>query len=179
MQYTYWEFFSTAPNSFWTRWFWCLLLLVPFFVLSFPHWQNVPLWEHFSSGETNKKVTRGEIRWIGRVWHGNHAVFSQKLLNTQYSVGRCTHKSPIMKWVNVLKESSKKFTEALAGVAQWTEHWIVKQRVAGSIPSQCTCLGCRPGPQWGAYKKQPHKRQPHSDVSLPLSSFPLCLKINK
>ena len=36
---------------------------------------------------------------------------------------------------------------ALVGVAQWTEHWTVKQRVAGSIPSQGTCLGCGPGPQ--------------------------------
>ena len=35
--------------------------------------------------------------------HGGHAVFGQKLLNTQqYGVGRCTHKSPIMKWPNAL-----------------------------------------------------------------------------
>ena len=52
---------------------------------------------------------------------------------------------------------------ALAGVAQWIECWPVKQRVPGLIPSQGTCLGCRPGPQWGA-----HERQPHMDVSLPL-----------
>ena len=59
---------------------------------------------------------------------------------------------------------------ALADVAQWIE-----QRVAGSIHSQDTCLGCRPGPQWG-----PHERQPHTDVFLPLflSPFP-SLKINK
>ena len=44
-----------------------------------------------------------------------------------------------------------------------------KQRIAGSIPSQGTYLGCRPGHQWGACK-----RQPHIDVSLPLflPSFP-------
>ena len=35
---------------------------------------------------------------------------------------------------------------ALAGVAQWIEHWPVNQRVAGSMPSQGTLLGCRPGP---------------------------------
>ena len=52
---------------------------------------------------------------------------------------------------------------ALAAVAQWTENWPAKQRVAGSIPSQGTCLGCRPGPQWAA-----HERQPHIDVSLAL-----------
>ena len=48
----------------------------------------------------------------------------------------------------------------------------LKNRVTGSIPSQGTCLGCRPGPQWGALK-----RQPHIDVSLPLSfSLPSPLK---
>ena len=52
---------------------------------------------------------------------------------------------------------------ALAGVAQWIEHQPADQRVAGSIPSQGTCLGCRPGPQWEAWEKQPH-----TDVSLPL-----------
>ena len=55
---------------------------------------------------------------------------------------------------------------ALAGVAQWIEGQPVNQRVAGLIPSKGRCLGCRPGPQSGALKKQPH-----IDVSLPLS-FP-------
>ena len=55
---------------------------------------------------------------------------------------------------------------ALAGVAQWIEHQPANQRVAGSIPHQGIYLGCRPGPQWGACK-----RQPYIDVSLcsPLS----------
>ena len=35
---------------------------------------------------------------------------------------------------------------ALTGVAQWIEHWTANQRVAGLIPSQGTCLGCRPSP---------------------------------
>ena len=34
--------------------------------------------------------------------------FGQNLLNTQHGVGRCTCKSPMMKWANTLKESSKK-----------------------------------------------------------------------
>ena len=34
--------------------------------------------------------------------------FWQKLLNTQYRVGRYVPKSPIMKWANILEESSKK-----------------------------------------------------------------------
>ena len=36
-----------------------------------------------------------------------HADFGQKLLNTQCGMGRCAHKSPIMKQANVLKESQK------------------------------------------------------------------------
>ena len=38
---------------------------------------------------------------------------------------------------------------ALAGVAQWIECWPLSQKVTGSIPSQGTCLGCRPCPQLG------------------------------
>ena len=52
---------------------------------------------------------------------------------------------------------------ALGGVAQWIECWPVSQMVAGSFPSQGTCLGCGPGSQLGV-----HERQPHIDVSLPL-----------
>ena len=60
-------------------------------------------------------------------------------------------------------------------MAQWIECWPVNQRVAGSIPSQDTCLSCGPDPQWGA-----QDRQPHTDVSLPLFLllFP-SLKTNK
>ena len=35
----------------------------------------------------------------------------------------------------------------LAGVAQWIECLPVDQWIAGSITSQVTCLGFRPGPQ--------------------------------
>ena len=44
--------------------------------------------------------------------------------------------------------------KALASVAQWIECGLANQRVAASIPSQGTCLGCGPGPQLGAYKRQ-------------------------
>ena len=65
----------------------------------------------------------------------------------------------------------KKVRAALAGVAQWIERQSVNQRFAGSIPSQGTCLGCGPGPQFGV-----HERQPHIDVSLPLF-LPLFLSL--
>ena len=72
--------------------------------------------------------------------------------------------------------TSAKCASALAGVAQWIECWPANQRVTGSILSQETCLGCRPGPQCGVCE-----RQPHVDVSLTffLLPFPSVLKINK
>ena len=35
---------------------------------------------------------------------------------------------------------------ALAGVTQWIELQLANQKVAGSVPWQGICLGCRPGP---------------------------------
>ena len=52
-----------------------------------------------------KKSCSGWRGWVGQ---GVHVVFGQKLLNIQHSMGRFTCKSPIMKWANALKESSKK-----------------------------------------------------------------------
>ena len=108
-QYTYQDIFSTAPNSFRICQFWCLIVLLLYFVSPPPykHLQNVSLWGLFSPRET-KRVSWGKIRWIGRVWHGSHAGFGQKLRNTQCSVDRCARISPIVKETNVLKESSKK-----------------------------------------------------------------------
>ena len=51
-------------------------------------------------------------------------------------------------YISPLKKRKKKNKKtALAGVAQWIECQPMNQRVAGSIPSQGKCLGCRPGPQ--------------------------------
>ena len=49
--------------------------------------------------------------------------------------------------LSVVNNTNINTSVALAGVAQWIEHQPMKQRVADSIPSQGTCLGCRPGPQ--------------------------------
>ena len=62
---------------------------------------------------------------------------------------------------------------ALSGVDQWIECRPANQGVAGSIPSQGTCLGCGLGAWWRACE-----RQPHIDVSLPFS-FPSSLSKNK
>ena len=55
----------------------------------------------------------------------------------------------LISFAYVMKLPLKNGVHALAGVAQWVERWPVKQRVAGLIPSQGTCLGGRPGPWWG------------------------------
>ena len=67
--------------------------------------------------------------------------------------------------IDIILQELKIF--ALGGVAQWIEHRPANQRVASSLLSQGTCLGCRPGPQWGVCEKQPH-----IDVSLPLFLLP-------
>ena len=66
MQYTYWDIFSTAQNSFWTRWFWRLSVLLPFFVQPLPHQPKcVPL-RTFSSGKQTKKLLRPRSGEYGR-----------------------------------------------------------------------------------------------------------------
>ena len=57
---------------------------------------------------------------------------------------------------NLTNTVLKNKTIALAGVVQWIECGSANQRVAGSIPSQGTYLGCGPGPQWGLRERQPH-----------------------
>ena len=67
--------------------------------------KHLPLKTFFIWGN-KKKVTGWD--WVNReLGHGGHAIFGQKLMNTQHTVSQCTHKSPIVKWANALKESSK------------------------------------------------------------------------
>ena len=96
--------FSTAQNSFWTDWFWRLLVLPPFVFHLFHIGKMFPFGDFFHLGKQNKSG-RYQVNREGGAW--GHAVFGQKLLNIQCGVGRCTHKSP-KKWANVLKESSEK-----------------------------------------------------------------------
>ena len=67
--------------------------------------------------------------------------------------------------------------KVLAGVAQWIECWPANQKVASSIPSQGTCLVCRPGPQLRGHERQ------LIDVSLAhqcySSSLPSSLPLSK
>ena len=106
MQYSYRDVFSTTQNSFWSHWFWCLLVLLLFCFTSSRLAKHFPLRTFFIRGK--KKVAQGEMGWIGRMEHGDHASFGQKLLNTQHGVDRRAPKTPIVKSANMLKESSKK-----------------------------------------------------------------------
>ena len=82
-----------------------LVLLLFFCFTSSTLAKHFPLRTFFHGG--NKNVAQGKVRWIGRVGHGGHAVFAQKLLNTQLSVGRYTFES-----------SPQKFTEAEHSLSQ-------------------------------------------------------------
>ena len=68
--------------------------------------KHFPLMNLFIQGNKQKRHS-GQDR-VNAGGYGGHAIFGQKLLNPLHSVGRCACKSPIMKWANVLKGSSKK-----------------------------------------------------------------------
>ena len=104
MQYTSIEmFFPTAQNSFWTGRFFSASAIFHFTSSTLTKYFPLRTFFFFPSGET-KKSHSGKNQVIGRVVHGGHALFGQKLLNTQCGVGRYACKSPIMKWANTLKE---------------------------------------------------------------------------
>ena len=86
----------------------------------------------------------------------------------------CTYFQKVMTRSSFMCQTEIGTMYALAGVAQWIECRPENQRVAGSIPSQGTCLGYHvPG--------RGHVRGNHTlmFLSLPSSSLPHSLKINK
>ena len=78
------------------------------FLFHVSHVNKTFLFEDFFHPGKQKKCHSGRdhVTREGGAW--GHAGFGQKLQNTQCGVGRCAHKSPIVKWTNTLKESSKK-----------------------------------------------------------------------
>ena len=96
---------TTAQNSFWTHWFWCLLVLLLFFCFTFSTWGGGEdfLFRKFFIWGDKKKAAWGEIGRIDRVGYRGHAVFGQNCCGH-----RCAGKSPIMKWTNALKKSVNK-----------------------------------------------------------------------
>ena len=85
-----------------------------------------PLRTFFHQGKPKKSLgdRDGKIGWMGRMGHGGHDVFDQKCW-TLIMVWTSARKSPIMKWVNTLKESSKKLIEAEHSLSQQRQlvHW--------------------------------------------------------
>ena len=89
---------------------WNLSILTPFSVSAifcFTFSTSFPFKDVFIREIKKKlfKMTSGEY---GEWGTGAIPLFCQKLLNTHHGVGRCAHKSPIMKWANTL--SCQKFS---------------------------------------------------------------------
>ena len=122
MQYIYWDVFSTAQDSFWTRWFWCLLVLLLFFVSPLPHGQNGSLCELFSSGK-QRKVARGKTRWIGRLGHRRSWHFWSKTAEHSARCGQVhsciTHHEMVKCVERVFKNNSLKPNAASHNNASW------------------------------------------------------------
>ena len=57
-------------------------------------------------------------------------------------------------------------------MVQWIECRPENQKITSSIPSQGTCLGCRPGPRVGVCERQLIDVSLTHDVSLPFFSLP-------
>ena len=83
-----------------------------------------PFDNFFSTRGAKKNSLRGEIRWIGRVGHGDHASFGQKLLNTQVVWAGVLVNPPSWNGQTHWK-SSKKFSEGQHRLSQHHQlvHW--------------------------------------------------------
>ena len=97
-------------------------VFMPFFVSKLFHISKTFPFEDFFHPGGKKNLTEGKIRWLGRVGHEDHAIFGQKLPNTQCSVGRCTHKSPMANWPNMFKKPLEK-TSLKPNAASHNARW--------------------------------------------------------
>ena len=124
LQYTYRDVFSMSQNSVWTRRFWCLFVLLHFFLFYLFHISNTVLFEDFFHSGKQKMLLGGDQVNMEGGAQESCCFLVKKLLNTQRSVGRCTCKSPIVKWENVLSLQTK-FTEAKCSLSQQHQlvHW--------------------------------------------------------
>ena len=99
------------------------LILMPsiasgvFYFISSTSAKYFPLRSFLIQGNKKSHSGQDQVNTEGEAWKVM-TFFGQKLLNAQCSVGRCARKSLFMKWANVLKDSSKKFTEAEHSLSQ-------------------------------------------------------------
>ena len=122
----------------------------------------------FPAAEKNV-LSRGESGWLilySWQWRKQHAkkcviyiIFDFQMHKTQYMlylfVFLKTNFKCKLKLIKMVNKPWLLWLSGLCGPAN--------QMVLGSVPSQGTCLGCGPGPQWGVCK-----RQTHTYVSLPV-----------
>ena len=114
----------------------------------------LPCEDIFIQVNNNKRKSWGEIGWMG-VGYWGLVVFGLKLLNIQHGVDRCTCKSFIMEWANMLKESSKQIhwgwkqfltttpASALIQMGSWNTHLV---------RDACVLQGaCPPGDKSGLF----------------------------
>ena len=125
MQYTYWDVFSTAQNSFWTHRFLCLLCFCPFLLHLFHIGKTFPF-EDSSSRET-KKSCSGQVR-LGKQGGWGTGVM-QLLLRNCWTLGEvwagALVNHPTWNGQTHWKSLQKKFTEAERSLSQQCQlvHW--------------------------------------------------------
>ena len=68
--------------------------------------KGFPLRTFFIRGNKNSLLGRDLMNWEGGTW-GSCRFLVKNCWTLSTQCGRCAHKSPVMKWANVLKESSK------------------------------------------------------------------------
>ena len=122
IQYTYWDFFPTAQ-------FFNLLILMPFSASAVFCFTSYTLEKHFSLRTFfiwgNKKRSCSEWDWMNRVGVVRGSViFGQKLLNTQFNVGKHIVSHPSWNRQMHCKSLQKKFSEAKRSLSQ--KHQLVR-----------------------------------------------------
>ena len=127
------------------------------------------------------QVRRDIATWVDRMTGQRHKrTFWADECNLDSGVGYTVYSfvriCGVLHWGNFYLN---KHWIALAGVAQWIEHWPANHEVASLIPSQGTSLGCSLGSRLGAWERQSTRFLSHMDDSLPLFLPSFSLKINE
>ena len=119
-----WDVFSHCSKQFLNS---SILMSFSAFTVFFVCFTSFTLAKHFSLRNFfiwgNKKRSysgQDQVNEEGGAL-GVHAIFGQKLLDTQRHVSRCAHKSAIMKWANTLslQKNSLKLKAASHNNASW------------------------------------------------------------
>ena len=121
VQYTYQDVFPLLRTVFWTHQFWCLLVLLSFFISPLPHGQNVSLWGIFSSRETKSPSGWDQVNREGGAWGpcpfwsktAEHSVWCRQVHS------QITHNEMGKRVQRVFKKNSLKRNTASHNNASW------------------------------------------------------------